>query len=206
MAHIRAGPEQKDSTPVSELKKIILLNNLIPTSTLEGERLLGELCKVWRAWGQGSNVGRWQELSKWPLLSFSLKLIFQGQCICHIEEKQFSSCLPRGALCIPCNTAAAMPFHCLPPCIAVQWPMPSHTSFATCIFRDLQWSWMLTSTENTSAINWSSQISQQMSYLSNRSKTWSSNLLCHILVLQTVRNWVARKVKAGLGMAQMQAG
>lgn len=178
MAHIRAGPElQKDSTPVSEQKHFILLNNLIPTSTLEGETTFRGVLqhgKVWRAWGQESSRERWQELSKRAptIILYLLKLIFQRQSICHVEEKQSSSCLPQGTLCIPCNTPAghilSLPAF-LPPCIAAQWPMLSLTSFATQILRDFQWSWTLTSTENASSIDWSSQISKQMSCLPNRS-------------------------------------
>jgi len=39
---------------LSEQKHFILLNNLIPTSTLEGEPLLGELCNTVRFGGLGT--------------------------------------------------------------------------------------------------------------------------------------------------------
>lgn len=121
---IRAAPEGLLHLPPN-WKKNILLNHLFPTVTLEGDPLLGELCKVWRAWGQGSNVGRWQELSKrGPTIILSLN--FQRQSICHVEEKQSSSSLPQGTLCIPCNTPVChiVSLPAFPPlCIAAQWPM-----------------------------------------------------------------------------------
>lgn len=37
-------------------------------------------------------------------------------------------------------------------------------------------------------------------------QTLSSDLLYHVLVLQTVRDWAAYNVKAGSGLPQTQAG
>lgn len=139
MAHIRAGPElQKDSTAVSELKTFCSIKQSYPKfHPCGGTTFRGALqhCKVWRAWGQGSNGGRWQELSKWAptIIRCLWKLIFQRESICHVEEKQSSSCPPQGTLCTPRSTPAlhviSLPAP-LPPCIAAQWPMPSLTSFA----------------------------------------------------------------------------
>lgn len=103
MAHIRAGLElQKASTSASELKHFILLNSLIPTSTLEGEPRLQELCNIVRFGGLGDReaMGGDGRNCQTPPIVLCLKICF--------SETKYLPCRRKAVLFLP---ATRNPLH-----------------------------------------------------------------------------------------------